>query len=60
MEISKACGLFTASSAPLMLRHFSTSMMPRGTESCGSSESFQIILHKVVNRWYLAQPVLRP
>ena len=34
VEISNACGLLMASSAPLMLRHLFTSMMPRGCVLC--------------------------
>lgn len=35
VDISKACGLLMTSSAPLMDKHFSTSMTPLGMESCG-------------------------
>ena len=37
VEISKAWGRLMVSSAPLMERHWLTSMMPRGTESCAES-----------------------
>lgn len=37
VEISNACGLLMASSAPLMLRHLFTSMMPRGCVLCRQS-----------------------
>lgn len=33
VAISNACGLLIVSSAPLMLRHFFTSITPRGTDS---------------------------
>lgn len=33
--ISNACGLLIASSAPLMLKHLFTSIIPRGCVFCG-------------------------